>query len=68
MKNFIKENWFGVFILVILFISGIYFINHYFEKKIEFRSFEECLSTTSNLSSNWLTRKATIDFCLKEIH
>ena len=51
-------------IFTALFFVGAYFlVNYYFEKKIQFRSFEECLSVVSDPSSNWITRKGAVDYC-----
>lgn len=51
-------------IVLALFFVGIYFlVNHFFEKKVQFRSFEECLSATSDPTANWITKKDTIDYC-----
>lgn len=53
-------------LLVLFFVSGYFLINHYFEKKIQLRSFEECLSVVSDPMANWMTRKGTIDYCKGE--
>ena len=52
--------------LALLFVGGYFLINHYFEKKVQFRSFEECLSVVSDPMANWMTRKGTIDYCKDE--
>ncbi len=61
MEKIKKYRW---IIILALLILGIYLsINYYFIKKIQFLSFEECLSIVSDKGSNWETRKDTIKYC-----
>ena len=64
-----KLKQFKYIIFIALIIFGVYFItNNYFENKIKFRAFEECLSVVSDSNSNWATRKDTINYCKKETY
>lgn len=36
------------------------------QKEIKIKAFQECLDAVSDPSSNWLTRKESIDYCEKE--
>ena len=64
--NELKQNWFKIFLLVIILLALNFIIKKNFEKKIEFRVFEECISVVSDPASNWMTKKNTIDYCKKE--
>lgn len=62
-----KKHWIVCLIFTALFFVGVYFlVNYYFEKKIQIRSFEECLAVVSDPVANWITRKDTIDYCREQ--
>ena len=56
----------SVVFAVLLFSSSYYLINYYFEKQVQYRSFEECLSVVNDPMASWMTRKGTIDYCKAE--
>jgi YbbR domain-containing protein len=65
MKTF-KENWLSILIITLLLALVAYFvICNYFDKKTQFRAFEECLTTITN-ESNWTTRKDTVKYCIEQ--
>jgi len=61
-----KNHSIHLVFLVLFFVGGYFLINHYFEKRIQLRSFEECLSVVSDSMANWMTRKDTVDYCKNE--
>lgn len=54
------------FCFVLLILSTYFLINHFFEKQIQFRAFEECLVVVSGTDANWVTRKDTIIYCKEQ--
>ena len=62
-----KGHLFVITALLGFFFVGIYFlVNHYFEKKMQMRSFEECLDVVGDETANWITRKETVDYCKEQ--
>lgn len=57
---------FSIVLIAMIVVGTSFTVNNYFEKKIIFRAFEECLSVVSNTDSNWITKKETINYCKKE--
>lgn len=54
-------------VFLTVFFTGSYFIiGSFFEKKVQFRSFEDCVSIVSDKTQNWVTRKSTIDYCTEQ--
>jgi len=61
-----KENWLGILITSILIgLVAHSIIYSYFNKKIVYRTFEECLTTIIN-EGNWNTRKGTVEYCIEQ--
>ena len=63
----ISSGYKGVIVIILSIFLGVYLmINIYYEKKVRFRSFEECLSSVSDSNFNWMTRKDSIKYCKEE--
>lgn len=63
MKNIETGKLFGIILVLIVVISPYFIINHYFDKKKQFRAFEECVAVVSNPIANWDARKITVSYC-----
>lgn len=63
-----NKNYLIIYVVFMaLFFAGSYFIVYsFFEKKVQFRSFEDCISIVSDKTQNWVTRKGTIDYCVEQ--
>lgn len=51
---------------IAVYLTSLVVISHYFEKKAEYRSFEECLAVTSDPSTAWDTRRDTTTHCWEQ--
>ena len=68
MTSNLKEKLISIVVFIaLLTLSGYFLMNHHFSKTLEARAFTECISVVGDESSNWVTRRETIDYCSNQI-